>query len=463
MKITRIIALGIFAGTLGWSTAQAQNLRASGPPAEIPPASYTGKQYVDSRGCVYIRAGIDGSVNWVPRVARSRKQLCGFEPSRVAGTARASVSQETAPELITLPDAQRPAAAAPAPARAKKAAPQTLRQTPRRTTNVTSPSVQVRRPAAVVVPQKPRRNVVVAPQVKPRVAQPQPPQAKPRVVVKRVIRAPAPAAPSASNAGPCQGASAISQQYINASGARCGPQSEGPVSYGTGSGIGPQSYLAPNTRVVPAHVYQMRKQSADLRVPAGYQTVWADDRLNLRRAEGVLNPGPAPAGIGRKYQPAFATQDRYNTQRGQGRADGTAAMAQVWTETLPRKLVPVAVTGQTIKRRRTTRKVYEATPVASPQTYSISSRSAPAAAAVSQAVTAPRRYVRAATFSDTSKASLALQRLRATGLPVRMGRVNRNGQVYSVVLAGPFGESQAAGTALQRVKRAGFTGARLSK
>lgn len=64
--------------------AQAQgNLR---PPAEVPPSSYTGSQYVDSTGCVYVRAGVSGSVTWVPRVTRDRQPICGFEPSLPAAS-----------------------------------------------------------------------------------------------------------------------------------------------------------------------------------------------------------------------------------------------------------------------------------------------------------------------------------------------------------------------------------------
>lgn len=50
-------------------------------PAEFPPSSFTGSQFVDSEGCAFIRAGVGGAVSWVPRVDRSRNQLCNFQPT----------------------------------------------------------------------------------------------------------------------------------------------------------------------------------------------------------------------------------------------------------------------------------------------------------------------------------------------------------------------------------------------
>ncbi|RZV98604.1 MAG: SPOR domain-containing protein [Rhodobacteraceae bacterium] len=50
-------------------------------PAEFPPDSFEERQYVDSKGCVFVRVGVDDAVTWVPRVSRTRQQICGQQPT----------------------------------------------------------------------------------------------------------------------------------------------------------------------------------------------------------------------------------------------------------------------------------------------------------------------------------------------------------------------------------------------
>ena len=50
-------------------------------PAELPPSDYRGQQYVDSKGCLFMRAGAAGQTLWIPRVTRDGVPLCGNPPS----------------------------------------------------------------------------------------------------------------------------------------------------------------------------------------------------------------------------------------------------------------------------------------------------------------------------------------------------------------------------------------------
>lgn len=76
-------------------------------PAELPSASYGGQQYVDSRGCVFLRAGTAAEVRWVPRVTRDGVPVCGYPPSgnRVAAVGE-GVAGAAVPQVAAVPDVE---------------------------------------------------------------------------------------------------------------------------------------------------------------------------------------------------------------------------------------------------------------------------------------------------------------------------------------------------------------------
>lgn len=107
VKLVRVFGVAAVVALVaqgGW----AQGLRDMAP-AEVPPEGYAGAQYVDSRGCVFVRAGMSGMTNWVPRVSRSRRPICGFQPTDVSGSGPSSVRKAASGPVIAMPAAARPA------------------------------------------------------------------------------------------------------------------------------------------------------------------------------------------------------------------------------------------------------------------------------------------------------------------------------------------------------------------
>ncbi|WP_299375718.1 SPOR domain-containing protein [uncultured Tateyamaria sp.] len=486
MKVTRVVALAVIAASLGVGVLHAQNLRNAQTPAEFPPSSFKASQYVDSKGCVFIRAGIDGNITWVPRVNRQRQVICGQTPSLSANAAQSARSQpaQTARnvEQITVDPPAQAAAPAPAPVQAEVRSPKSPPAPVARATPRPAPAAAPRRVATPKpAPKAVRRVATPAPQVV--VPAPAP-------VPRRVVQAPAPApvAPqqrTVAQAQPaCTGASPISARYIN-SGARapvrCGPQ---PIARATAPGprtvaVAPTvrrvkpaaapairrvpartAGVSPQTRVVPRHVYDARQPASAYRVPNGYRPVWEDDRLNPRRAEQTLE------GVARTRLIWTNTVPRRLIERETGR-DVTATVPLVYpytdVETQNRELGTVTlvrrdgVLGKRIvrhkaKARQPTVSTKSApAPVVKPAPARATPKPAPKAASTG-------RYVQVGTFGNPANAQAAAQRIIRAGLPARIGKTTRGGKSYQVVVAGPFAQADL-NRALRRSRSAGFSDA----
>ncbi len=90
MPLNQFLGTVVLASALVTGTAWAQS-EANGP-AEPPPAGFSGSQFIDSKGCVFVRAGLNGGVAWVPRVDVNRQPLCGYKPTVASAAPAAAVA-----------------------------------------------------------------------------------------------------------------------------------------------------------------------------------------------------------------------------------------------------------------------------------------------------------------------------------------------------------------------------------
>lgn len=243
MQACKTLVLAALSIALVAGTAEAKSLQKDTGPAEQPPASYTGKQYVDSRGCVYIRAGYAGLVDWVPRVTRGRDVVCGFKPTFAAKPA----AQEAAPvKTVAKPKA--------APV---KTAPRTVAQTTPRT--VAKPAQVAAAPVATAAPEP-------------------------------TLPSNAQALARAQRSGACNGAPIVSARYVDTGriAVRCGAAPK-PVQVAK-----PVPAAKPAPTPMRVTVTKPKAQPAPqpvrvaaVTVPPGYESVWRDDRLNPNRGKGT--------------------------------------------------------------------------------------------------------------------------------------------------------------------------------
>lgn len=429
----RFLALAILSGTLALSLQPAAVSAQTGQqqqPAEFPPASYKGKQYVDSQGCVFIRAGIDGDVSWIPRVTRSRKVICGFKPSLSGAAAAAApeVRPETDEEVVVAVED------APAVVRAPVAKP--------------VPAPAVRRRAAT-----PRPVVPAAAPARPRVADP------------------IPLAPVTDTA--CPNASPRAQAYLRKGkqAVRCGPQTA-PIVGLQGRGIATNAVpvatavggVTQETRLLPRHVAVQRAESSDVQIPDGYKRVWTDGRLNPRRGEQNLR------GIGQMALIWSDTVPRRLIDRRTGR-DVTAQVPLVYPFTSFARqdaelgqVTIVQLDGKVVKRilRSPGEAPQERAPV-------ISSRSAPKAVAAKPAaraavqVVGKDRYIQIGTYRRADTAQKAARQIARMGLPARIGTRRKGLTTVRTVQAGPFTQGAALQRAIGALRKAGYGDAFVKK
>jgi hypothetical protein len=410
-----VLCLGLGAlGVLGPSAVQAQAFLSTEVPAEFPPASFRAAQYVDSRGCVYVRAGASGVVNWVPRINRQRQHICNAQPSLAAAA--------PAPAPVAVAAASAAAAVAMRPARVAQARveiqpPQPMRP---RMQPASAPITRVIAPAPATAPATAQRvgyamggAAIKSPRAVAPFVQPAAPQR--RVVVPAAPAPMAPAAAVVAQSGGCQWASAISAQYMQGSGVRCGPQAQNPVGAAPRAARmvvvagGKDAAIGPNTRVVPAHVATSQAQAADvMALPKGYRWEWEDDRLNPYRAQQT------PAGM--------------------------AAMAQVWDSRVPARPVRPNLSSRAEAQ-------LDQLP-GKDRAIILTARQAP-------------RFVQLGSYANEAQARTDARRVAGKVAGLHMGTHYSASGSRRVLLAGPYDNPTELGRTLNRMRSMGFDAATL--
>ena len=429
VMLFKVLSQAMLASVLLASAASAQSLSQLGGPANLPPPGFTGQQFVDSRGCVFMKAGFGSNVTWVARVSRDYRPLCGFPPS-FGQAVIAAVEAAMAPDPEAGPPPSEPATPPVQVATVAPEAPQAA---------APSPQVTTQRPQGGFLA------MLFGPQTR-RAAQTRPAAQAAPIIPAMPVQVAAPAAPTAPPAqqlatAPLGDEAARIQCFTQAPRLeRVLLRSGGTAlvcTRGDGTLTGWRPPRFPQGAGVGAALGQPALSDG---VMAGATMLGAPTSSNARTAAANAVPTP-PKG----YRLAW-TDDRLNPLRGQGTAQGQAQQDQVWTRDIPAVLVAQTPQAQAPAARQPAAQV------------TVSTMSAPATEAA-QPQAGGTHYVQVGSFGLPENAEGAKARLRALGLPVSTSQITRKGKVLQVVYAGPFSGAAAAQQALAATRGAGFSDA----
>ena len=406
------LAILVTASIVGPVTSQ--SLRKVTAPAEYPPSAFKGKQYVDSRGCVFIRAGFGGRVTWVPRVNRKRKVYCSKQnkPSltgsqlatlqrKVNPTSTGTVLDLSQPTIKRVAAPKRKTVKAP-PKKVVKKVVKSIRTKPARVLVLREPAVQqVVQPKRVVT----RKKVVTQRVATRRVGQ----QIHPGDLVRN----------SRSGIQSTDNTRNVTV-FSNPTQAQTG------VRTNTTRVVRRRQATGQTQQIHPGDLVRSRRLQAAAAANASIKTTRRTVRVVT--ADQVVDPIHGLTTTGPVIESDVTRE-------------GDAQMELVWTNTVPRKLV---------KRKTRVRKV------ASTRQYRTTQSTKKVVVKQRATQATSKRYVQVGTFGDASNTQRTIRRFQAAGVPVATRNVARGGRNLKVVLLGPFGSSAQMQSALRSARGAGF-------
>ena len=428
----KMLSVVLLAASLAGSISLAQ----IGGPSNLPPASFKGQQFVDSRGCLYLRAGFGGTVNWVARLDRTHKPICGMPPTGSAA-AQAAVAADMAPDTLASAQATQPAATQSVPTASATVA---EAQTPLRKGFNLAGLFGMGSGAAAPSPAPAPTMMAGSAPVKAPVAQ-------------AAISPAYQTADAANLTGGVQcypDAPKLERVKIAGGTALVCTQGNGstagwrPPSFGS---TGQAQVAAVTAPLMTAPVQVVAPQPVAMAAP-----VVSVVAMQVMATATALQPAARSAALPKPPKGwVYAWKDdRLNPLRGIGTAAGQAQQDLVWQRTVPM----VLVTDQA--PRRGLARIFAVKTTVS----TMSAPSSPVALRPANQAAGGLR-VQVGTFGDRANAVKVTARLASLGLPVQAQPLARNGKALQIVYAGPFATTALASSALASIHGAGFTDATL--
>jgi cell division septation protein DedD len=399
-----ILAIGIM--SLGVQ-ANSQTLRADNGPAEIPPKSFKGTQYIDSKGCVYIKAGYGTRITWVPRVNRSRKVFCNSRNKPSLNSAQLALASDAPTTRVIKPVAK--PKVVPVQTAAVVPKPKSIPRKKKTKTKLFGTGLFSGGTRAKSVP------------------------------VATTQRTATIASPATS--------------HTQVRGIRFGPQRDHPAdiirqtapAINGGNGYKVVATTTPHpTRVKSVRGSSLTSRRANrLAIRKGPQAVHPADAI---RSYAAAN-GSSQVAVTRGVDPIHSHTVYPTVITADVTARGDAQMEMVWTNTVPRKLI----------------KKVRAKEVAVARTYSTSTKTPTIVrsrtrtnAVTPKSATTTARYVQIGTFGNPTNVSRTIARFQAGGFPIRTRAIKNKGRSLNVVYLGPFTSTGELKNAMRTARKAGF-------